>query len=61
MPKPRVAIANSDIPNAFASGRDQRHAVVAATTGLLRRLEEPELEAVLAHELSTWPTATWRS
>jgi heat shock protein HtpX len=52
MPKPLVAVAQSDIPNAFATGRDQKHAVVCATTGLLRRLSEGELEAVLAHELS---------
>jgi heat shock protein HtpX len=52
MPPPKVAIAQSDIPNAFATGRDQKHAVVCVTTGLLRRLEEPEIEAVLAHELS---------
>lgn len=52
MPHPRVAIASSDVPNAFATGRDQKHAVVCVTTGLLRRLDEPELEAVLAHELS---------
>ena len=52
MPKPVVAIAQSDIPNAFATGRDQKHAVVCVTTGLLRRLDEPEIEAVLAHELS---------
>jgi heat shock protein HtpX len=52
MPKPLVAVAQSDIPNAFATGRDQRHAVVCVTTGLLRRLDEPEIEAVLAHELS---------
>ncbi|HLI16306.1 MAG TPA: zinc metalloprotease HtpX [Acidimicrobiales bacterium] len=52
MPRPLVAVADSDIPNAFATGRDQRHAVVCVTTGLLRRLSEPELEAVLAHELS---------
>jgi heat shock protein HtpX len=52
MPKPRVAIADSDIPNAFATGRNPAHAVVCATTGLMRRLDEPEIEAVLAHELS---------
>ncbi len=52
MPKPRVAIAEVDYPNAFATGRNQRKAVVCATRGLLRRLDEPEVEAVLAHELS---------
>ncbi len=52
MPHPQIAVASSDIPNAFATGRDQKHSVVCVTTGLLRRLDEPELEAVLAHELS---------
>jgi heat shock protein HtpX len=52
MPKPRVAIARTDVPNAFATGRSPKAAVVCATTGLLRRLDEPEIEAVLAHEIS---------
>src|SRR6202050_4486121 len=52
MPKPRVAIAQTDVPNAFATGRSPKAAVVCVTTGLLRRLEEPEVEAVLAHEIS---------
>ncbi|HZF88840.1 zinc metalloprotease HtpX [Streptomyces sp.] len=52
MPKPRVAIADSDVPNAFATGRNEKTALVCATTGLLRRLEPEELEGVLAHELS---------
>ncbi|MFF1921905.1 zinc metalloprotease HtpX [Streptomyces sp. NPDC058221] len=52
MPKPRVAIAESDVPNAFATGRSEKTALVCATTGLLRRLEPEELEGVLAHEMS---------
>lgn len=52
MPKPRVAIADMEIPNAFATGRTPSHAVVAVTTGLMRRLDQRELEGVLSHELS---------
>ncbi|MDA8270170.1 MAG: zinc metalloprotease HtpX [Actinomycetota bacterium] len=52
MPKPRVAIADIDMPNAFATGRSPKAAVVCTTTGLLRRLDTQEIEAVLAHELS---------
>jgi heat shock protein HtpX len=52
MPKPKVAIADTDIPNAFATGRSPNRAVVCATTGILRRLDNDELEGVLSHELS---------
>jgi heat shock protein HtpX len=52
MKKPRVAVADTDVPNAFATGRNQDNAVVCVTTGLLRRLETTELEGVLAHELA---------
>ena len=52
LPKPKIAIVNSSIPNAFATGRDKDHAVVAVTTGILSKLNPQELEAVLAHELT---------
>jgi heat shock protein HtpX len=52
MDKPRVAIAPTDMPNAFATGRNSKHSVLCVTEGLLRRLEPEELEGVLAHELS---------
>lgn len=52
LPIPRVAIIESDAPNALATGRDPAHSVVAVTTGIVRRLDGAELDAVLAHELS---------
>jgi heat shock protein HtpX len=52
MPKPRVAIAETDMPNAFATGRNSKNAVLCVTTGLLRRLDQKELEGVIAHEMS---------
>ena len=52
LPKPRIAVIPSDVPNAFATGRNPKHAAVAVTEGLWRRLEPQEVEAVLAHELS---------
>jgi heat shock protein HtpX len=52
MPKPRVGIADTDLPNAFATGRSPERSVVVVTTGILRRLDAEELEGVLAHELS---------
>ena len=52
LPKPRVAIIPTDVPNAFATGRSPKHAAVAVTEGLWRRLEPQEIEGVLAHELS---------
>jgi heat shock protein HtpX len=52
LPKPRVAIMDTPVPNAFATGRSPKHAAVAVTTGLLERLEPKEIEGVLAHELS---------
>jgi len=52
MPKPKVGIAEMDIPNAFATGRNPKAAVVCATRGIMSRLDDEQLEAVLAHELS---------
>ena len=52
MPKPRVAVSETDMPNAFATGRSPKAAVVCATRGIMRRLNDEELEAVLAHEIS---------
>jgi heat shock protein HtpX len=52
MPKPRIAIADTDVPNAFATGRSPSRSVVCVTTGILRRLDVAELEGVLSHELS---------
>ena len=52
LPKPRVAVIDTDVPNAFATGRTPKHSAVAVTTGLWNRLEPQEVEGVLAHELS---------
>jgi heat shock protein HtpX len=52
LPMPRLYIIEDATPNAFATGRDSKHAVVAVTTGLLRILDKTELEGVIAHELS---------
>jgi heat shock protein HtpX len=52
LPKPRIAIMDTPVPNAFATGRSPKHAVVCVTTGLWNRLEPKEIEGVLAHELS---------
>jgi heat shock protein HtpX len=52
LPKPKVAVVDTDVPNAFATGRSPKHAAVAVTTGLWRRLDKEEIEGVLAHELS---------
>jgi heat shock protein HtpX len=52
LPKPRVAVIPTQVPNAFATGRNKKHAVVAVTQGLWERLEPQEIEGVLAHELT---------
>ncbi len=52
LPKPRVYIVDDPAPNAFATGRDPKHAAIAVTTGLLEKLNRVELEGVIAHELS---------
>jgi heat shock protein HtpX len=52
LPKPKVAVIDTDVPNAFATGRNPKHSAVAVTTGLWRRLEPREVEGVIAHELS---------
>lgn len=52
MPKPRVAVAVTDMPNAFATGRTPKHSAICVTTGIMQRLDADELEGVLAHELS---------
>jgi heat shock protein HtpX len=51
VPMPRVYIINDPAPNAFATGRDPKHAIVAATTGLIEIMDDSELEAVMAHEV----------
>jgi heat shock protein HtpX len=52
LPKPRIAVIPSDVPNAFATGRSPKKSVVAVTEGLWRRLDPREIEGVIAHELS---------
>jgi heat shock protein HtpX len=52
LPKPKIAIVNSNVPNAFATGRNQKNSAVAVTTGLVRLLNPSELEAVIGHELT---------
>jgi len=52
LPMPKIYVINDPAPNAFATGRDKKHAVVAVTTGLLQALDKTELEGVIAHELS---------
>jgi heat shock protein HtpX len=52
LPKPRIAVIPTDVPNAFATGRNPKNSVIAVTEGLWNRLSKPEIEGVLAHELS---------
>jgi heat shock protein HtpX len=52
LPKPKVAVIDTDVPNAFATGRNPKNAAVAVTTGLWNRLEPREIEGVIAHELA---------
>jgi heat shock protein HtpX len=52
IPKPRIAVADTQMPNAFAMGRSQKHATICATTGILNLLEPAELEGVMAHEIT---------
>src|SRR5579862_6696205 len=52
LPKPKIAVMDTPVPNAFATGRSPKHAAVCVTTGLWERLEPKEIEGVLAHELS---------
>jgi heat shock protein HtpX len=52
LPKPRIAVADTEVPNAFAMGRSKKSAVVCATTGIMNTLTPTELEGVMAHELS---------
>jgi heat shock protein HtpX len=52
LPKPKIAVMNTPVPNAFATGRSPKHAAVCVTTGLWQRLDQKELEGVIAHELS---------
>ena len=60
MPKPRVAIADTDMPNAFATGRNSDHAVLCVTTGLMRRLEPASSRASSRMRCRTWRTRTSR-
>jgi heat shock protein HtpX len=52
LPKPRIAVAGTELPNAFATGHNRKTATVCVTTGLMQRLDGPQLEGVIAHELS---------